>query len=181
VAVDRRNPAVSHVADAYRWIALRAYGAMRFLDRVQGGLEDVEGAILERQYSVAAFQARHVVLACLSIRSLAREGEIDFDEDSVSFDFLAGLPPGDVASGLALANDALDVDDRTAAEWLDRFRAYVAETERLLGYDRPLPVFRSPDGAFGLLGFTRGWIVVLHELGLPPLLPSEWGLPDARP
>jgi hypothetical protein len=172
---------MSRVPDAYRWIALRAYGVMRFLDRVQGGLEDVEGAVLARQYGVAAFQARNVVLACLSIRSLAREGEIDFDEDSVSFDVLAGLRPDDVACGLALANDAIEVDDRIAAQWLDRFRAYVAETERLLGYDTPLPAFRSPEGAFWLLGFTRGWMPVLQELRLPPLLPSEWGLPDAKP
>ncbi|MGA7732801.1 MAG: hypothetical protein WCD37_16210 [Chloroflexia bacterium] len=167
---------MSHISDVRRRVALRAYGTIRYLNSVQAGLEDVEGALGAGQYMVAAYQARYVVLGCLSIRSLAREGEIDFDEDSsVSFDYLAGLAPTEIAQALSLANEALEVNEHTAAEWLGRFRGYVGETEGILGYDHVLPVLRSPEGAFGMLSLTRRWLPLLAELGLPALLPSNWG------
>jgi len=170
---------MTYLPDIRRRIALRAYGPLRFLDSVQGELEDVEGAIGAHQYGVAASQARLTVLACLSIRSLAREGEIEFDEgSSISFDFFAGLPPDEVATALSLANEALDLDERTSADWLDRFRAYVAETERLLGYDSVLPTFRSPEGAFSMISLTRRWVSTLKDLGLPALLPADWTADD---
>lgn len=179
MAVDRDRSGVTRVPSVHRRVAFRAYGALRFLDRVQGGFEDIEGAIGAGQYGVAAYQARFVALACLSIRSLACRGDIYFDSDSPSFDFFDGVGSGDVAEAFALADAALDLDERTATGWLDRCRAYVAETERLLEYDRPLPVLRSPDGAFGLVGLTRRWTPVLEQLGLPPLLPDVWITPDA--
>jgi hypothetical protein len=170
---------MTYLPDVRRRVALRAYGPLRFLDSVQGELEDVEGAIGAHQYGVAASQARLTVLACLSIQSLAREGEIEFDEgSSVSLDFFAGLSPDEVAAALSLANEALDVDERTSADWLERFRAYVAETEGILGYDNALPTFRSPEGAFGMISLTRRWVSILEDLGLPALLPSDWASDD---
>ncbi|HYP41926.1 MAG TPA: hypothetical protein VEX13_16330 [Chloroflexia bacterium] len=172
---------VTQIKDVRRQVALRAYGTVRFLNSVQGGLEDVEGALGAGQYKVAAFQARYVMLACLSIRSLGREGEIDFDEDySVSFDYFAGLSEDEVAAALSLANEAVELDEATAAGWLERLRAYVAETEGLLGYDAPLAALRSPEGVFALVSLTRRWGPVLDELGLPALLlPSNWVPLDA--
>jgi hypothetical protein len=179
MALDRDARRVTRVPSLHRRVAFRAYGAIRFLDRVQGGFEDVEGAIGAGQYTVAAFQSRFVVLACLSIRSLAREGDVYFDADSPSFDFFAGVPHEEVAEGFALADAALEIDDRTAGDWLHRFRAYVDNTERLLAYERPLPILRSPEGAFGLVGLTRRWTPFLEPLGLPPLLPDVWIARDA--
>ena len=174
MAVDRLENGITHVADVRRRVAFRAHGALRFLDEVQGGLEDIEGAISEGQHGVAAFQARYVTLVCLSIRSLASEGEIDFDEELVSFDYFAGLPKSEVAAALALANEAIELDESNAANWLERFRRYVADTEGLLGYEAPLPILRSPDGPFGLIRLTRRWTTLLDEFGLPPLLPPSW-------
>lgn len=162
-----------------QYVAGRAHGAMRFLDRVQGGLEDIEGAVAAGQYEVAALQARTVALACLSIRSLVRGGELAFDSDDVAFDFFAGVPPEDTAYALALANEAAAITERTAGDWLDRFRAYASASERELGYDKPLPVLRSPEGSFGLVAVLRRWSALLDELGLPPLLRSDWIPPDA--
>jgi hypothetical protein len=164
-------------ADAVRAAALGGYGALRFLRRVQGGVEDIEGAVDQGQYGVAAYMARTVALLCLSIRSLAHGADIDLDEESVSFDYFARVPDNEVAAAIALANQALDIDGVTAGAWLDRFRAYVGETERLLGYDNPLPLLRSPEGAFGLIGIARRWTPVLEQLGLPPVLPSRWAVP----
>lgn len=178
MVVDGRENDIRRAPDVRRWVALRAYGTMRFLNFVQAGFEDIEGAIGAGQYGVAALQARHVALVCLSIRSLALVGEITFN-NSISFDFFAGLDPDEVAAALSLANEALDINESTATRWLERFQAYVAETERLLGYDRTLPVLRSPEGAFGLVSLARRWIPILDELGLPTLLPSHWGPSDA--
>ena len=168
---------MSRVPDVHRRVAFRAYGAMRFLDRIQGGLDDIEGAIGAGQYGVAAYQARFVALACLSIRSLACEGDVHLDTDSPSFDFFAGVPEEAIVEAFALADAALELDDGNAAGWLDRFRTYVSGTERLLGYDRPLPVLRSPEGGFGLVGLARRWTPLLDQLGLPPLLPDVWTTP----
>jgi hypothetical protein len=181
MVVDRHADRLTRHSSVHRRVAFRAYGAMRFLDRVQGGFEDVEGAIGAGQYEVAAYQAKVVALACLSIRSLAVDGDAYLDTDSPSFDFFSSVSEGAIAEALTLANDALDLDDATAADWLRRFRAYVDDTERLLDYDRTLPVLRSPEGAFGLVGLTRRWTPLLEQLGLPPLLPDVWMDKDAAP
>lgn len=162
------------ISDVRRRVVFRAFGALRLLNRVQAAIEDIEGAIDQGQYGVVAYQGRFVVLACLSIRSLAIDGELDFDESSVSFDFFSGLADDEIAAATLLANEGLDLTPHTAARWVDRLRAYVAQTERLLGYDTALPVLRSPEGAFGLIGLIRRWSRVLEELGLPPLLLTKW-------
>src|SRR6266571_2539290 len=146
---------VTPVPGVLRWVALQAYGALRFMTSVQGALEDIEGAIDGGQYGMLAFQARHVMLVCLSIRSLAKEGEIDFDEMSVNFDYFAGLTGEEIGAALALSNEAVGLDEGKAWEWLNRVRRYVAETERLLGYGSPLPILRSPEGAFAVIGLAR--------------------------
>jgi hypothetical protein len=174
MAVDRRAGGLSHHSSAQRRVAFRAYGAMRFLNSVQGGFEDIEGAIGAGQYEVAAYQAKVVALACLSIRSLAQDGDAYLDTDSPSFDFFSSVSDNAIGEALTLANDALGLTEATAADWLQRFRAYVDETECLLDYERPLPVLRSPEGAFGLVGLTRRWTPLLDQLGLPPLLPDVW-------
>ncbi len=174
MALDRHENAVASLTDVRRRVAYRAHGALRFLNGAQGGMADIEGAIAEGQYGVAAFQAHYVALVCLSIRSLERAGEIDDDEGSISFDVFAGLAPEEIAAGLTLANEACDLDEHRAPEWLDRFCAYVAETERLLGYAEPLPVLRSVEGAFGFVGLIRRWSALLEELELPGLVPSNW-------
>ena len=158
--------------DLRRHVAYRAYGALRLLDWVQATLEDVEGAVAGGQYGVAAFQARTVILQCLSIRSLAREGEIDWD--GAAFDHFAGLDEEDVETALSLAREAVDLDERGADDWLERLRAYVVATEAGLGYEAPLPILRSPQGPFAILGLARRWSDALDELGLPPLLPPKW-------
>ena len=162
------------VLDLRRWVVLRAFGAIRMLRWVQAALEDVEGAVERQQYGTAAVQARFVVLGCLSIRGLATEAEPEFDVDSVSFDFFAGVPDGEVAPALGLANEGLHLDETRATAWLERLQAYTAETEALLGYPEPLPILRSPAGAFGLIGLARTWTPLLDELGLPSTLPREW-------
>ena len=173
--VARVGAGVTAVGDLRRRVVFRSYGAVRMLRWVQAALEDVEGAIGAGQYGPAAVQARFFALGCLSVRSLASEGELDFDVDSVSFDCLAGVPDDEIRAALALAGEAIDLDDPDDAEaWLERLRAYAAETEALLGYDAPLPVLRTPAGAFGLIGIAREWVGVLDELGLPPPLPLEW-------
>jgi hypothetical protein len=166
---------MSAIPDVRRHVALRAYGAVRMLDWVQAAVEDVEGAIADGQYGVAAFQARWAVLQCLSIRSLARGGEIESDAASLSFDFFAGLTPDEIAEGLSLAARAVDLDDGDADAWLEQLQSYVSETENVLGYATPLPVLRSKRGPFGLVALARAWMPVLDELGLPSLLlPPEW-------
>jgi hypothetical protein len=163
---------VTAFPDLRRHVAYRAHGALRLLDWVQATLEDVEGAVAGGQYGVAAFQARTLILQCLSIRSLARAGEIDWD--GAAFDHFAGLEDDEVARALALAREAVDLDEAGADEWLRRLREYVAATEAGLGYDAPLPILRSPQGPFAILGLARRWSDALDELGLPPLLPPKW-------
>ena len=165
---------MTRVADVRRRVAHQAHGAVRLLNWVQASLGDVEGALEAGQLGVAAVQARQVVLECLAVRSLATEGELDFAVESVSFDVFAGIAEEEVESALALAREALDVEEAGVELWLARLHAFVADTETALGYDTPLPDLRSRDGAFGLLGLARRWAPVLDELGLPPLLPLEW-------
>ena len=159
--------------------ALAAYGVMRFMRRVQGGMEDVEGAVAEGQYGAAASMARNVALLCLSIRSLAHGAPLDLDEESVCFDVFDRVPADETAQALLLAREALDIDDDGAAAWLERFAAFVAETEHLLGYGGPLPLLRSPEGAFAMIRVARRWSGVLAQLGWPPLLPERWAVPKA--
>lgn len=168
-----RLASVTRVANLPRRVALSAYGVVRFLDSVQGAFEDIEGALAARQYGVAAFQARYVVLVCLSVRSLAREGELDLVDESVSFDFFAGLDDAEVSSALALAAEGSDLSGDATA-WLERMRAFVQDTERLLEYDSPLPVLRSPEGSFGLVSVMRRWTAILEGYGWPSLLGAEY-------
>lgn len=162
------------VADVRRLVCLRAYGAIRMLEGVQGALEDVEGAVEQEQLGTACYQARATVLMCLSIRSLGVGGEIDFDAESVSFDPCADLPDAELARAFAIANSMIGANAPAAARALADLRDYVAETERYIGHDAPLPILRSPEGPFGLMALTRRWTPVLEDLGLPPLLKSEW-------
>lgn len=162
-----------------RLVALRAYGAVRMLRWVQAALEDVEGAVEQGQYGSAAVQARFFLLGCCSVRSLAHGGEIQFDIESVSFDYYCGLSADELEAAASLAAEAATLEDpEHAAGWLRRLQAHGEETEALLGYRRTLPVLRTPEGAFGLLGIAREWSGVLDELGLPSSLPAEW---DPRP
>jgi hypothetical protein len=165
------------IPDTRRRVAFRAFGAVRLLGWVHETLEDVEGAVGAGQFDVAAFQARSVVLGCLSIRSLAAEGEVDFCEttgESASFDFFAGLADDEVADGLSLAHAFVGVEEEGAREACARLRAYADQTESLLGYDSPLPVLRSAEGALGVIGLIRRWAGTLEELGLPSPVPEEW-------
>ena len=107
--------------------------------RVQGGMED-----LGRRRGRAAVRrgrdmARNVALLCLSIRSLAHAAPLDLDRESVCFDVFDRVPADETAQARA-AREALDIDDDGAAAWLERFAAFVAETEHLLGYGGPLPL-----------------------------------------
>jgi hypothetical protein len=174
MVISKHEGVVTSVPEVSRWIALQTYGALRFMTSVQGALEDIEGAAGRGQYGMLAFQARHVMLVCLSIRSLAKRGEIDFDEMSVSFDYFAGLTGEEIQAALALSNQAVGLDEANVSEWLRRVRAYVAETERSLGHGSSLPILRSPEGAFAVIGLARKWTPLLEELGLPSLLPSDW-------
>ena len=174
MAVARGGSAVTRVRDVRRHVAFRANGTMRMFESVQAAMEDVEGAITAGQYGVAAFQARIAVLGCLSIRSLAVEGELEYDLASPSFDGFAGLSAEEIEDGLSIAVAAVDVDALRADAWLERLQAFLAETERRLGYADPLPLLRSPHGPMALVSLTRRWTDTLDELGLPPLLKPEW-------
>ena len=164
---------VSPAGDIRRWVAFRAYGAKRLLLVAQSALDDVEGAVLAGQHEVAMLRARVLVLECLSVRSLARTGDVDASS-SVSFDPFAGLSEDEVAEGLAL----IELDDDPTG-WVQALADYLAETEDLLGYDPPLPVLRSPEGTFGALRLAREWSPVLRELNLPDLLPDVWTQPQS--
>jgi hypothetical protein len=80
MGIDHRNPILTSPFDVRRRVVLRAFGAVRFLTRVQAAFEDIEGAIAQGQLDVAAFQARYVALVCLSIRGLGVSGEPEFDD-----------------------------------------------------------------------------------------------------
>jgi hypothetical protein len=172
---------MTEIPSMVRHVALRSYGALRFINAIQGSMEDIEGAISQGQFGSVVLQARSVVLSCLWVRSLILKGEIEFDADSVSFDFFAGLSPDTIAQGLSIVNDSIQIETGTAASWFDDLREYVNETEGMLGYKAPLPLLRSPDGPMGFLGIARQWSRVLDELGLPPLLPPEWLPSNSKP
>jgi len=160
---------------------LCAYGVMRFMRRVQAGVEDVEGALEQGQYGAAALMARTVSLLCLSLRSLAHGAPLDLDEESVAFDVFAAVPPDEIAAALELASDALDVDGTNAGAWLTRLHAFVADTERVLGHDGPIPLLRSPEGGLAMIRIARRWLPTLLQFGLPSPLPERWsvlGAPD---
>jgi hypothetical protein len=163
---------VSASSDLRRHVAFRAHGAVRVMNWVQAALGDIEGAVAARQPGVVASQARSLVLQCLSVRSLARSGEVDWD--GAAFDFFAGLSSDEVRAGLSLAVEAVDLEADRADEWLARLRSYAAETERLLGYDEPLATLRSRRGPFGIVKLAREWSSLLGELGLPAHLPPKW-------
>jgi hypothetical protein len=172
---------MTEIPSMVRHVALRSYGALRFINAIQGSMEDIEGAIGQEQFGVVVFHARSVVLSCLWVRSLTLEGEIEFDADSVSFDFFAGLSPDVIARGLSIVNDSIQIETGTAAAWFDDLREYVKETEELLGYKAPLPLLRSPAGPLAFVGVARQWSPVLDELGLPTLLPPEWLPSNSKP
>jgi hypothetical protein len=154
---------------------LGAYGTMRFLRRVQGGVEDVEGAIGASQFAAVANMGRSVLLLCLSIRSLAYEAPADLDEESLGFDPFAAVPEQDIVDALDIAAAALELPALDPAAWLQRFQAYVDATESVLGDDK-LPLLRSPAGAFALIRVLRRWSPKLEQLGLPPAAPGRWSI-----
>ena len=161
-------------ADPRRYVAFRAFGASRLLLETQSCVEDAEGSVAAGQYEAAAIQGRLTVHLCLSIRGLAREGELEFSIDDTAFDPFHGADPDEVIEGLVLASEGADLDATTAASWLVRLRRFFDETERRLGYDGRLPVLRSPEGMFAGLRVARDWTPLVEALGLPPLLPDDW-------
>jgi hypothetical protein len=169
-----RHGGVTPVFDVRRRVAFRVFGAYRFLNIVQSGLRDIDGALAAGQYTVAAIEARYMVLSCLSILSLETEGEIDDAPGALTFDYFAGLSADTIERGLTLANEGLRIDKDTAGDWHDRIRAYAADIEQRLGYEDPLPELRSAEGAFGFLGLAHHWVGAVKELNLPALLPPEW-------
>jgi hypothetical protein len=178
VAIDQPNTQVISSRDARRWVAFRAFGAKRLLLVAQSAMEDIEGAAEAGQVETAVLRARALVLECLSVRSLARAGDLE-TSSSVTFDPFAGLTEDEIAEGLAL----VDVDLQSPAEeriaaWVAGLAAYLADTEALLGYDVPLPTLRSPEGTYGALRLARQWSATLNELGLPDLIPDVWTKPQ---
>jgi hypothetical protein len=166
-------------SDPRRYVAFRAFGTARLLLRAQASLEDTEGALAAGQYEAAAINARLTVQVCLSIRGMAHEGELELLLGDTTFDPFLGVELDEVAQGLALANEGIDIDARSGPAWFRRLRQFYDLTEEQLGYDAQLPVLRSPAGMFAGLRLARTWAPLVEALGMPPLLPKEW-IKEAR-
>ena len=163
------------LADARRWVAFRSVGGARYLLQVQSALEDLDGAVAAEQHEVAVLAARSAILDCLSIRSLACGGELQQSDGAVSFDWLQDIPADEVTKGLGLIQEGLAATNRRAAlRWATRVQAFATETERLMGYDEPLPVLRSPEGMYPAIRLARLWGGLAEEMRLPPLVPASW-------
>jgi len=165
---------ISYSADVRRAIASRAIGLSRLLIEVHAHLEDIEGAVGSGQRGVALCQARTVLMQSMGLRSLVLGGDVQELEDDTAFDPFEFLPSAEVRATFQLLSEGLEVVDEGMTDWVRRVRGHVDDSERRLGFGRPLHSIRRPDGLFPALRAARNYIVAVDELGLPPLFPREW-------
>lgn len=156
------------IHDVRRHVGELTNGGVRLMIAAEGAYDDVVGAVASGQPEAARYAARTVAVTCLSVRSLlGGTGELLIVEH-MSFDPFAGLDAAEIDAGLALVRDGW------GQEWLDRLRAYIDETEAMIGLDAPLPKLRAADGFFGGLRLARQWLPLTEELGLPSVIPHGW-------
>jgi hypothetical protein len=161
--------------DPRRLVAFVAFGTYRLLYDIHALLEDVCGAVDAQQRDLAVLQARAAAVSALSIRSLRLVGDPDDGVGQLSFDPFTGVPGDEVQRALALAHEGMTVVWGPAAkDWVRRLHDYVDETERLLGYRKPLAELRSPSGLFPSIRLARTLVKAVEECHLPNLFPSEW-------
>lgn len=167
------NHLTSESIDFHRKIALKAIAPMRLLVSVQHSIEDITGAIEEGQFSTAKYQARNVILECLSIKSIAYGGEIFAAEefDQLFFDPCTGLPELEISHGLILIDEILN---ESSDRWLDKVLKYTRETEAFLGFPDGLPLLRSQNGMQTVLRIIKDWDRLAQEFGLPSAIPKAW-------
>lgn len=156
-----------------------SHGAVIMMIGVQEALDDLVGGVQAQQWGMVLAQTRYTVMACLHVRGLAHGAEPYVYEDGGAFDPCSHVPAAELETGWRLIHEArtLASDPSGAPAWLDRVRGWVEVSEATLGLGERLPELRSPEGMFGALRLARGWHDLVAELGLPPLLPSEWTNP----
>lgn len=169
-------------AGLHRHVTHVSHGALLMMVGAQSALEDIEGGVQAGQWHLVLAQTRYLVLICCQVRGLPFGSEPYVAEDGGAMDPCTHAPRADWESAHQLMAEAREfagcapAGDR-ARDWLERVRAWVGATEATLGLTEPLPQLRSPDGMFGALRLVRGWHGLADELGLPPLLPTEWTKP----
>lgn len=160
--------------DVRRLVAFRSHGATRLLLYCHAAMEDVEGAVEAGQREMAVGMAHKLVQFSLSIRGLATEGELSWSPEQASYDPFAGVPDAEVEAALALAAAGMNAQGAAVATWVADLRGHVQETERQLGYVKPLPYLRSGVGMIKSFKLARMWSPHLARLELPDLLPGDW-------
>lgn len=170
-------------ADVRRHAAFLSQGAGRFLVIIQMAMGSLDGALTDRQWGVAAIQARLVVWECMAIRSIPRGGEITWARDSASFDPFRHAPPEELEVVDRLLRSTAQVLAGAAPEVVAAWRAdlgdFVQATEDLLEVEGGLPILRSADGMYRALGMARGVFETIESLSLPSPLPAQWAEPGA--
>ncbi|AUY54597.1 hypothetical protein EH183_30555 [Streptomyces sp. CB01881] len=148
----------------------------------QSALEDIEGGVPAGQWHLVLAQTRYLVMVCCQAGGLRSGAEPYVAEDGGAIDPYTHVPAADWESGHRLISEAREFaaaapSEERAGDWLRRVRSWVSEIEATLGLADPLPQLRSPEGMFGALRLVRGWHALADQLGLPPLLPTEWTKP----
>jgi hypothetical protein len=157
-------------------VVASAHGAVILLLGGQEAMDDIEGGVRSEQWRMVAAQTRYLILLCCHVRGLAFGAEPYLYEDGAALDPCTYLPESEVTTAIALIHEVPDssTSPEAVADWLDRVRAWMADTEKSLRLPEPLPELRSPEGMFGALRLVRGWSDLVDELGLPALMPIEW-------
>jgi hypothetical protein len=166
-------PAV--VPDIRRRIAFVTQGVTRILVSLQALAQDIDGALADGQYLVAAVAGRAFFLEVLAIRSAATVGELQWAPEAVSFTPFAGATPHERQQVLDAMDEGLRVCDEESAR---RWRATVSDHLDLLiadlGLGEHLPILRSPEGMFQAIRLARGAFELVDRMALAPVLPASW-------
>jgi hypothetical protein len=161
--------------DVRRHVAFVTQGLTRILVSLQALLQDVNGAVADGQYRVAAHAGRSFVVECLAVRGIARGGELLWAPEVVTYDPFAGATPQERRAAV----DLLDRGGRLATpeeaeRWRDELAAMLLDLQESLGLGRDLPELRSPEGMFAALRLARGAFELVDRFQLAPILPTSW-------
>jgi hypothetical protein len=154
---------------------MHCMGAYEMLMDIHAALEDVEGSLRSGQLQVTLYSARETLLRTTAIRALGRDGELGGGDDDHLYDPFAGLSEDQVTQSLLILrafHRAGTVEEMQEA--YERLRAYVRETEVLLGFTAPLASIRTPQGLFPALRVAREVVRLADQADLPSVFPANW-------
>lgn len=161
--------------DVRRHVAFVTQGLTRILVSLQALLQDVDGALADGQYRVAAHAGRSFVIECLAVQGIASGGELLWAPEAVTYDPFASASPEQRRTAVDLLDRGGRLSDpEEGARWRDELATMLSDLQTGLGLGPDVPELRSPAGMFAGLRLARGAFELVDRFQLAPILPTSW-------